>query len=50
MIQMLATWFSMVILSALNCGFVVAPDASSDKRDSEDNIDHIGALQGTNSN
>jgi len=47
---MLVKCFSLLMLSALNCRFVVAPDASGDKRDSDDNIAHIGAVQGTHIN
>ena len=41
---------SLLMLSAINCGLVFAPDASTDKnhgRPSSDSIDHIDALQGT---
>jgi len=40
---------SLLMLSAINCGLVFAPDASTDKtgRPTSDTIDHIDALQGT---
>jgi len=45
--QMLARWCGLLMLSAVNCRVVGAPDASTDSNDIRDNVAHIGALQGT---
>jgi len=47
MLQMLIEWYCVMMLSAVNCALVVAPDVSSDN---DRKIAHISALQGTHIN